>query len=48
MARLIHDKLKKPLAEAILFGELAEKGGSVRVTVEEDNLVFAVAEDAVA
>jgi len=49
MARLIHDKLKKPLAEAILFGELAEKGGSVLVTVENDELVFNLcAEEAVA
>ena len=49
MARLIHDKLKKPLAEAILFGELAEKGGSVLVTVEDDELVFSLcAEEAAA
>ena len=48
MARLIHDKLKKPLAEAILFGELAEKGGLVRVTVEGDDLVFALAEEELA
>ena len=30
MARLIEDKLKKPLADAILFGKL-QKGGKVRV-----------------
>ncbi|GEK46292.1 ATP-dependent Clp protease ATP-binding subunit ClpA [Halomonas pacifica] len=35
MARLIQEKLKKPLAELILFGELAEHGGVVHVTVEE-------------
>ena len=35
MARLIHDQLKKPLAEAILFGELSEKGGEALVSVED-------------
>ncbi|APX93945.1 ATP-dependent Clp protease ATP-binding subunit ClpA [Halomonas sp. 1513] len=35
MARLIQDKLKKPLAEMILFGELSEHGGVVHVSVEE-------------
>jgi ATP-dependent Clp protease ATP-binding subunit ClpA len=34
MARLIQDKLKKPLAEQVLFGELVN-GGSVLVTVDE-------------
>lgn len=42
MARLIHDKLKKPLAEAILFGELAEKGGTVTVSVEGGELLVEV------
>jgi ATP-dependent Clp protease ATP-binding subunit ClpA len=28
MARLIDDKLRKPLAEAMLFGALAEGGGA--------------------
>jgi ATP-dependent Clp protease ATP-binding subunit ClpA len=42
MARLIHDKLKKPLAESILFGELAGKGGAVSITLENDELVFTV------
>ena len=37
MARLIHDKIKKPLASEILFGELTE-GGSVSVNVEDDEL----------
>ncbi|GHC31363.1 ATP-dependent Clp protease ATP-binding subunit ClpA [Aidingimonas halophila] len=37
MARLIQEKLKKPLAELILFGELADHGGVVHVTVEEDS-----------
>ncbi|MDR9469299.1 ATP-dependent Clp protease ATP-binding subunit ClpA [Marinospirillum sp.] len=34
MARLIQEKIKKPMAEAILFGELSENGGTVHVTVE--------------
>ena len=38
MARLIREKLRKPLAEAVLFGELAEEGGKVEVTVEDDQL----------
>lgn len=37
MQRLIQDQLKKPLAEMILFGELAEHGGNVSVTVCKDN-----------
>ena len=31
MARLIHEKIKQPLAQEILFGTLAD-GGTVRVT----------------
>ncbi|WP_406827764.1 ATP-dependent Clp protease ATP-binding subunit ClpA [Microbulbifer sp. ARAS458-1] len=38
MARLIREKLRKPLAEAVLFGELSEDGGKVEVTVEDDQL----------
>ena len=37
MARLIQEKLKKPLAEMVLFGALSN-GGSVQVTVENDEL----------
>jgi ATP-dependent Clp protease ATP-binding subunit ClpA len=36
MQRLIQEKLKKPLAEMILFGELAESGGEVEIGVGED------------
>jgi ATP-dependent Clp protease ATP-binding subunit ClpA len=36
MKRLIQEKLKKPLAEMILFGELAEEGGEVFITVGDD------------
>lgn len=38
MARLIQEQLKKPLAEMILFGALAEKGGRVHVSVKNDVL----------
>jgi len=42
MARLIQDAIKRPLADAILFGELAN-GGSVLVTVNDaDALDFAM------
>ena len=39
MARLIQDQLKKPMAEAILFGDLA-KGGTLRVSLRNDELIF--------
>ncbi len=38
MARLIKNKLKKPLANEILFGTLAEAGGRVSVRVEANDL----------
>ena len=34
MQRLIQEHLKKPLAEMILFGELADHGGNVAVSVK--------------
>ncbi|NBQ54630.1 MAG: ATP-dependent Clp protease ATP-binding subunit ClpA, partial [Proteobacteria bacterium] len=37
MARLIQNKIKKPLAEDILFGDLIN-GGDVHVTVENDDI----------
>jgi len=37
MARLVEDKLKKPLADAILFGEL-QKGGKVKVVMADGAL----------
>jgi ATP-dependent Clp protease ATP-binding subunit ClpA len=40
MDRLIQEKIKKPLAEEVLFGALAEKGGTAFVTVEENELVI--------
>ena len=36
MARVIQEHLKKPLADALLFGDLS-KGGHVNVTVTKDN-----------
>lgn len=36
MKRLIQEALKKPLAEMILFGELAENGGEVEVSVNDE------------
>jgi ATP-dependent Clp protease ATP-binding subunit ClpA len=44
MARLIQEKLKKPLAEEILFGALSHGGGVVEVELDpiEDKLVIAV------
>jgi ATP-dependent Clp protease ATP-binding subunit ClpA len=38
MARLIQDEIKRPLAEMILFGALAEKGGDVHITVHDGKL----------
>ncbi|MCQ3830331.1 ATP-dependent Clp protease ATP-binding subunit ClpA [Microbulbifer elongatus] len=46
MARLIREKLRKPLAEAVLFGDLSEEGGKVEVTVEDDQLKIRTAEPA--
>ncbi len=37
MSRLIHEKIKQPLANEILFGKLAD-GGSVEVTADDDNI----------
>ncbi len=39
MQRLIHEKIKKPLAEEILFGELTD-GGSVAVSEKDNELVL--------
>ncbi|AZZ91629.1 ATP-dependent Clp protease ATP-binding subunit ClpA [Hahella sp. KA22] len=40
MARLIQESIKKPLAEQILFGDLAECGGTVFISVKDDKLDF--------
>jgi ATP-dependent Clp protease ATP-binding subunit ClpA len=39
MARLIEDKIKKPLAEELLFGKIAD-GGFVRLTIKDDQVCF--------
>lgn len=40
MARLIQESIKKPLADAILFGDLAEQGGVAFFDLEDDKLVL--------
>jgi ATP-dependent Clp protease ATP-binding subunit ClpA len=44
MQRLIQEKIKKELAEDILFGRLSRNGGSVRVSVVDDELVLEIDE----
>jgi ATP-dependent Clp protease ATP-binding subunit ClpA len=39
LARVVQEKIKKPLAEELLFGQLAD-GGSVQVDCVDDKLVF--------
>ncbi|RLA43298.1 MAG: ATP-dependent Clp protease ATP-binding subunit ClpA, partial [Gammaproteobacteria bacterium] len=46
MARLIQEKIKKPLAEEVLFGNLSAGGGYVKVSVSEDELVVETLEPA--
>ncbi|KPK68280.1 MAG: ATP-dependent Clp protease ATP-binding subunit ClpA [Acidithiobacillales bacterium SM23_46] len=41
MARLIQEKVKKPLADELLFGKLSN-GGVVRVSADEDDLRFLI------
>jgi ATP-dependent Clp protease ATP-binding subunit ClpA len=40
MARIIQEKIKKPLAEMVLFGSLSEKGGVIRISVRSEELVL--------
>ncbi len=40
MARLIQEHIKRPLAEEILFGELAEEGGIAHIDVKDDGLLL--------
>ena len=47
MQRLIQEKIKKPLAEDILFGRLAKHGGVVQVEIEDGDLVLNIEEEAV-
>ena len=39
MERVIQEHIKKPLAEELLFGQLA-KGGHLIIRVEDDKLAF--------
>ena len=48
MRRLIQEKIKKPLAELILFGELAEQGGEVEIRVGADGELTLEIEEVVA
>jgi ATP-dependent Clp protease ATP-binding subunit ClpA len=43
MARIIQENIKKPLANELLFGKLAN-GGHVRITVENDEVNFEIDE----
>jgi ATP-dependent Clp protease ATP-binding subunit ClpA len=43
LARVIQEKIKRPLAEELLFGKLA-RGGVVTVDLEDDDLVFSYKE----
>ncbi len=44
MQRLIQNRIKKELAEDILFGRLSHGGGTVHVTVEDDDLKLEIEE----
>ena len=46
MARLIQDNIRRPLADELLFGKLAN-GGHVVVSVKDDKLVFEITGDSV-
>jgi len=48
MRRLIQEKIKKPLAELILFGELAEQGGDVEIRVNAEGELTLEIEEVVA
>ena len=42
MQRLIQDKVKKQLAEDLLFGDLSQSGGTVRILIEDNDLKLEV------
>lgn len=42
MSRVIQQHIKKPLAELVLFGELSASGGTVKISVRDDDLVLTV------
>jgi ATP-dependent Clp protease ATP-binding subunit ClpA len=43
LARLLDNKVKSPLSRRVLFGDLVN-GGRVNVTIENNDLAFAVSE----
>jgi ATP-dependent Clp protease ATP-binding subunit ClpA len=45
MNRLVQDKIKKPLAEKILFGDLADRGGEVDILVEDGDIEIELIEE---
>ena len=47
MQRIIQEKIKKELAEAVLFGKLAKHGGTVHVTTNDGELAIEIEEAAV-
>jgi len=44
MQRLIQEKIKRQLAEEVLFGPLSKGGGLVKVTVEDGELTLIIDE----
>ena len=42
MQRLIQDKIKRKLAEDLLFGDLSKGGGTVRITVEDNDIALEI------
>ena len=42
MKRVIQDRIKRPLADALLFGKLADHGGTVRVDFDDSSTDFQV------
>ncbi len=38
MARLVQEKIKRPLADELLFGKLSHRGGHVRVSLKDDEI----------
>lgn len=47
MERLIQQKIKRQLADEILFGKLSKEGGTVRITEKSDDLVLSFEEKTV-
>jgi ATP-dependent Clp protease ATP-binding subunit ClpA len=44
MQRLIQDKIKKNLAESILFGDLSKSGGVVTVKLKDNDIKVSFSE----